>query len=255
MHLFQRLFHKSKHGENTTKDCSIYRILAPSVLAVCICAFCLCGTSWAWFTTSAITGTTSIQTPTYALAYQIGEEGEATELGSEAKITVPENGSYRITLSAAGTAGATGYCSVKIGDSEAPDYTAQITTGAEGTAVFTFTVNATADTEITLTPAWGTYSGTATIQNNGVITAPGFQPDNGQTPGDDTNFTLTTGPADPSTQDGAPAESAAPTPEPSATTAPTPTQPESTADTAEPTPAPKTATPESAATPPPETTE
>lgn len=37
---------KEKHSDN------IVHILAPSVLGLCICAVCLCGMSWAWFTAS-----------------------------------------------------------------------------------------------------------------------------------------------------------------------------------------------------------
>ena len=38
------------------------RILAPSVLAICVCTLCLCGTTWAWFTATASSGATVLQT-------------------------------------------------------------------------------------------------------------------------------------------------------------------------------------------------
>ena len=80
MRLSRRLFYKSKHSEKTTSDCSIYRILAPSVIGIFICAICLCGASWAWFTASTSTGTTAIQSSSYKLLYQVGEDAAATEL-------------------------------------------------------------------------------------------------------------------------------------------------------------------------------
>lgn len=52
------------------------------------------------------------------------------------------------------------------------------------TSVFTFTVNAAADTKIILTPKWGIYSGTDTIQNGGEITDTGSQPSSARTPDD-----------------------------------------------------------------------
>ncbi len=55
MRLFQRLFYQPTHKEKVTNDRSIYRILAPSVLGIFICAICLCGASWAWFTASTST--------------------------------------------------------------------------------------------------------------------------------------------------------------------------------------------------------
>ena len=141
-----------------------------------------------------------------------------------------------ITLKANGTAGATGYCSIKIGDETY--YTEQIS--VNGTSEFTFTVNAAADTTITLTPKWGTYSHDATLHNGDVITATGSQPSNTQTPDNTVTTepsTEPTAPTAPTTPSSTPAESATTAPEPSATA---PTQPEST-DT-EPSSAPETAT-------------
>ena len=142
-----------------------------------------------------------------------------------------------ITLKATGTAGATGYCSIKIGDETY--YTKQIS--VNDTSGFTFTVNAAADTTITLTPKWGTYSHTATIQDNGEIAATGSQQSNTQEPNSivTTEPTAPTTPTTPTTPSNSPAESETTTPELSATA---PTQPEST-DT-EPSSAPETATPE-----------
>ena len=134
-----------------------------------------------------------------------------------------------IKLKATGTAGATGYCRVKVGNETY--YTEQIFVDD----TFTFTVNASAGTKIILTPKWGTYSHTATIQDKGEIAATGSQQSNTQEP----NNIVTIEPAAPTapttltTPSSSPAESE--TTEPSAT-APAPTQPESTTDT-EPTPA------------------
>ena len=209
----------------------------------CICAICLCGASWAWFTASTSTGTTQIQSSSYKLLYQVGEDATPTELAEVKTVTVPESSipessSCKITLSATGTAGATGYCSIKIGDETY--YTKQIS--VNDTSGFTFTVNAAADTTITLTPKWGTYSHAATLHNGDVIPATGSQPSNTQTPDNTVTTepsTEPTAPTAPTTPSSTPAESATTAPEPSATA---PTQPEST-DT-EPSSAPETATPE-----------
>ena len=158
-----------------------------------------------------------------------------------------------IKLKATGTAGATGYCSIKVGNETY--YTEQIFVDD----TFTFTVNASAGTNIILTPKWGTYSHTATIQDKGEIAATGSQQSNTQEPNNIVTIepaaptaptTLTTpssSPAEsetttpePSVPAPAPAESETTTPEPSAT-APAPTQPESTTDT-EQTPASKETT-------------
>ena len=236
---FVNHFSREKHATKEKRSDGLMHILAPSMLAICICAICLCGASWAWFTASTSTGTTQIQSSSYKLSYQIGSD--TAELAEVKTVTVPESGSCRITLSATGTAGATGYCSIKIGDETY--YTEQII--ADGT--FTFTVNAAAGTTITLTPKWGNYSHAATLHNGDVITATGSQqsntqpPDNTVTTEPSTEPTVPTTPTAPTTPSNAPAENKTTTPEPSAT-APAATQPETT-DT-EPAPAPETATPE-----------
>lgn len=234
MKVYPVFFHRAKHATKEKRSDGLMHILAPSMLAICICAICLCGASWAWFTASTSTGTTAIQSSSYKLSYQIGsdKEAELAETGTAYTLTAGTT-SITITLKATGTAGATGYCSIKIGDETY--YTKQIS--VNDTSGFTFTVNAAADTTITLTPKWGTYSHTATIQDNGEIAATGSQQSNTQEPNSivTTEPTAPTTPTTPTTPSNSPAESETTTPELSAT-APAPTQPESTTDT-EPTPA------------------
>ena len=231
-------FHQPKRAEKETRIDGVFHILAPSLAAFCLCAVCLCGASWAWFTASTSTGTAQIQSSSYKLSYQIGSDtAELAETGTAYTLT---SDTTVITLKATGTAGATGYCSIKIGDETY--YTKQIS--VNDTSGFTFTVNAAADTTITLTPKWGTYSHDATLHNGDVITATGSQPSNTQTPDNTVTTepsTEPTAPTAPTTPSSTPAESATTAPEPSATS-PVATQPEPT-DT-EPAPAPETATPE-----------
>ena len=242
MKVYPVFFYRAKHAAKEKRSDGLMHILAPSMLAICICAICLCGASWAWFTASTSTGTAQIQSSSYKLSYQVGEDATATELAEAGTAYTLTSDTTVITLKANGTAGATGYCSIKIGDETY--YTEQIF--VDGT--FTFTVNAAAGTEITLTPKWGSC---AVRDNanliNGEITATGTQQSNTQPP-DNTVInepsaepTVPTTPTAPTTPSSTPKESTTTTPEPSAT-APAATQPEPT-DT-EPTPAPETATPE-----------
>ena len=239
MKVYPVFFHRAKHATKEKRSDGLMHILAPSMLAICICAICLCGVSWAWFTASTSTGTTAIQSSSYKLLYQVGEDATATELAEAGTAYTLTSDTTVITLKATGTAGATGYCSIKIGDETY--YTEQIF--VDGT--FTFTVNAAAGTEITLTPKWGSCA----VRDNansidGKITVTGSQQSNTQTPDNtvinepSTEPTPTT-PTAPTTQSSTPAESATTAPEPSAT-APAATQPETT-DT-EPSPAPEDTT-------------
>ena len=244
MKVYPVFFYRAKHAAKEKRSDGLMHILAPSMLAICICAICLCGASWAWFTASTSTGTAQIQSSSYKLSYQVGEDATATELAEAGTAYTLTSDTTVITLKANGTAGATGYCSIKIGDETY--YTEQIF--VDGT--FTFTVNAAAGTEITLTPKWGSCAvrdNANSIIKDGEIPATGAQQSNTQTP-DNTVTTepsaepiAPTTPTAPTTQNSTPAESTTTAPEPSAT-APAATQPEPT-DT-EPTPAPETTTPE-----------
>lgn len=257
MKVYPVFFHRAKHAEKRNRNDSIMSVLAMSVIGIAVCAVCLCGASWAWFTASTSTGTTQIQSSSYKLSYQIGSD--TAELAEVKTVTVPKSGSCKITLSATGTAGATGYCSIKIGDDTY--YTEQIFVNG---LAFTFTVKAVADTEITLTPKWGSCAvrdNANSITKDGEITVTGSQqsntqaPDNTVTTEPSTEPTVLTTPTAPTTPSSTPTESTTTTPEPSAT-APAATQPETT-DT-EPSPAPETATPENttaAQTEPPTTVE
>ena len=252
MKVYPVFFHRAKHAAKEKRSDGLMHILAPSMLAICICAICLCGVSWAWFTASTSTGTTAIQSSSYKLSYQVNEDTAATELTEADNTYTLTSDTAVITLKATGTAGATGYCSIKIGDETY--CTEQIF--VNDTSEFTFTVSAAADTTITLTPKWGTYSHDATLHYGDVITATGSQQNNTQAP--DNTVTAEpsaepTAPTAPTTPSSTPAESATTAPEPSANA---PTEPETT-DT-EPTPAPETATPENttaAQTEPPSTEE
>ena len=118
MKVYPVFFHRAKHATKEKRSDGLMHILAPSMLAICICAICLCGASWAWFTASTSTGTTQIQSSSYKLLYQVNEDATPTELAETGTAyTLPAGTtSITITLSATGTAGATGYCRRNLGD-------------------------------------------------------------------------------------------------------------------------------------------
>ena len=236
--IYNFFFHRPKHAKIEARSDGIFHILAPSLIGICLCAVFLCGASWAWFTAGTTAVTTEIQSSSYKLLYQVNEDTDTTELAEAGTAYTLTANVCVIKLKATGTAGATGYCRVKVGNETY--YTEQIFVDD----TFTFTVNASAGTKIILTPKWGTYSPTATIQDKGEIAAIVSHQSNTQ----EQNNIVTTEPTAPTTHTTLTAPSSSPTksettaPEPSAT-APVATQPEPT-DT-EPTPAPETATPES----------
>ena len=196
------------------------RILAPSVLAICVCTLCLCGTTWAWFTATASSGTAVLQSSSYKLAYQTdtADVAAATDFTETAVVAVPADGQCGITLSATGTERAAGYCSVQVGDEVY--YTEPIFVGGDS---FSFTVTGDPGAEIQLTPKWGSYSGTATLHRDDVISTTGnTQQENTVAAGTTTEQAEPTEPTAPAAPESSEAE---PTPAPEdAASAPPPAE-------------------------------
>lgn len=173
------------------------RILAPSVLAICVCTLCLCGTTWAWFTATTSSGTAVIQAATYTVDVS-ADENDKVEITTESgttTVTFTDAGEYTITLTPSGTA-QNGYC--KISSAEGDHYTGQLTSGE-----LHFTVNADKDSTLTVTPQWGSYSGTPNLSSDGIIgsTTGNTQQEN------PVAAATTTEPAEPTTPSAAPSSS------------------------------------------------
>lgn len=190
----RRRKHGQPHGDG------LACILAPSVLAICVCTLCLCGTTWAWFTATASSGTAVLQSSSYKLAYQT-DTTAATDFTETAAVAVPADGQCSITLSATGTERAAGYCSVQVGDEVY--YTEPIFVGGDS---FSFTVTGDPGAEIQLTPKWGSCAvreEANTVKNGSVITATGSQLSS-------TQSLSNTGTADMTTEQAEPTEPTAP---------------------------------------------
>ena len=146
---------KEKHSDN------IVHILAPSVLGLCICAVCLCGMSWAWFTASTAASATTIRSATLRIEKVKLGDRELTSDGN-GRYTITQKlteGSYTLSFKATENSTATkGFCkiSIKIGDSAETSYdTGDI--ADKNTHTVTITVNNNSNENITITvePIWG----------------------------------------------------------------------------------------------------
>ena len=163
MRLFTRVGYRPKRIETKKQSDGLLHLLALSAVGLCACLICLCGVSWAWFTATASSGTAVIQAATYTVNVSAdkNENVEITPESGTTTVTFTAAGEYTITLTPSGTA-QNGYC--KISYADADYYTEQFTS-----AVFRFTVNADADSKLTVTPQWGSYSGTPNLSSDGVI--------------------------------------------------------------------------------------
>lgn len=147
MHIYNFFFNRSQRGEKKRGD-GLFHLLAPSVIGALLCVVCLCGASWAWFSAYTSTGETVIKSSEYNITAAVrGSENSPVEVKNNA-CTVAD-GVYKVTLSANGSQGATGYCRVEIGGKIY--YTEQIT--AVGS--FTFTIKTTGSSDVEFVSKWG----------------------------------------------------------------------------------------------------
>lgn len=206
MRLFTRAGYRPKRIETKKQNDGLLHLLTISTVGLCACLICLCGVSWAWFTATTSTGTAVIQAATYTVGVSANGTGdvEITSESGTTTVTFTAAGEYTITLTPTGTA-QNGYC--KISYAEGDYYTGQLPTGGE----LHFTVNADANSELTVTPQWGSYSGTPNLSSGDTI---GITTGNTQEP--PMNAATTTEPATTTTSaapSSSPEESEAPTPD------------------------------------------
>lgn len=163
MRLFTRVGYRPKRIETKEQSDGLLHLLALSAVGLCACLICLCGVSWAWFTATASSGTAVIQAATYTVDVS-ADENDKVEITTESgttTVTFTDAGEYTITLTPSGTA-STGYC--KISYAGVSYYTEQLPSGS-----LHFTVNADANSELTVTPQWGSYSGDPNLSSGDTI--------------------------------------------------------------------------------------
>ena len=146
---------KEKHSDN------IVHILAPSVLGLCICAVCLCGMSWAWFTASTAASATTIRSATLQIEdVKLGDKDLTSDGNGRYTITQKlTEGRYTLSFKATDSSTATkGFCkiSIKIGNSAETSYDT-VDIADKNTHNVTITVNNNSNENITITvePIWG----------------------------------------------------------------------------------------------------
>ena len=158
-------FHQPKRAEKETRIDGVFHILAPSLAAFCLCAVCLCGASWAWFTASSGIGAAKVQAATYTVEIKYKATDTNVWQDGEYQISLDGGKTYELRITPAETATATnGYCTVKIGKITGEEFvgktysTDQIP--KDSSREFSFTVQANEDAILMITPKWGTGSGT-----------------------------------------------------------------------------------------------
>ena len=181
MKVYSVFFHRAKHATKEKRSDGLMHILAPSVIGIFICAVCLCGASWAWFTASVETGVAAI----HSAVFRIENVHITPNGGSVSTLSPDENGNYTAedlepntyTLSfdaAQENTSAKGYCRIIVFKNSERSGTAFYTANI-GRGSFAVTVKATETVTVKLEPSFGDvqYSiseGTTAIETGSVIT-------------------------------------------------------------------------------------
>ena len=144
-------------------ETNLTRILLPSVLSILLCMTLLCGMTWAWFASTQSTPAATIQAATYRIDV-VAKNGETVlTTGQDGKYSLAKDVAYTVTLTASGNA-SKGYCKVTL-----PDNTVLRTAQIAPENSLTFTLTLTSDGNVSFSPEWGTYSGTAEITSGCTI--------------------------------------------------------------------------------------
>lgn len=158
--VYGRLCHKSRHGHRPAPTGGVWGVLLPSVLGIALCAVCLCGTSWAWFTANTSGDVSAVQAASFEVTLTLGDNATPqTPTDGVYTISLRTDESVTLHIMTDGTA-TTWYGKLEFGGRAY--YTPQIEVGG----TYTLTVTAEENGTLTVSPRWGTYSGDTRIEGN-----------------------------------------------------------------------------------------
>lgn len=159
MRVYKKVFYKPKHKTPVKRTDGIYHVLAPSVIGIFICAVCLCGASWAWFTSTTSAGMNTIRSATFQISdVQVVDEydnNSTVSPGEDGKYTL-DQGTYTLSFKAAeDNTSSKGYCCITVYKEDETAGTNYYTNNL-GTDTYTVTVyNNESGIAVKIEPFWG----------------------------------------------------------------------------------------------------
>lgn len=150
-------------------DQAFARLIITSVLAIVFCLFCLCSTTWAWFSESQASASNSIKSANCLLNITVEREDAENIVvdfeGGEKDVILKQGIQHSVKLEIPADS-ASGYCviTIKDGDSDESNdikiYTQAVSyNGAPYTDTLSFKLISDENVEVSITPCWGIYSG------------------------------------------------------------------------------------------------
>ena len=157
-----KLFKTKNKNAIKNNDNNIYHLFLTSIIGISFCFICLCGTTYAWFTSTVSTNINTVKSATYSVTVtepQSSDDIKIEKDGNNTKLTFNNTGTYNITITPDQNNNVSkGYCIVNYKDTNY--YTENLISNS-----FTFIVNATENDVLTITPNWGTYPSTSEIKD------------------------------------------------------------------------------------------
>ena len=163
-------------------DKAFFRLIITSVLAIVFCLFCLCSTTWAWFTESQESTSNSIKAANCTLEINISEKESTAPAVTykfeegEKEMMLTEGVTYFFDLKIPETS-ASGYCIIKLFDGDGDEtndvklYSQSVSNNGDPyKRTLTFKVVAESSVRVEIIPCWGIYSGDNKIMNDDTVT-------------------------------------------------------------------------------------
>lgn len=170
-------------------DKAFYRLIITSVLAIVFCLFCLCSTTWAWFSESQTSQSNSISSANCTLKITVddvdGDDGDIIVCdfdSGEQDLTLDEGVTYSVKLEIPEDS-ASGYCIIKLidGDNDETNdvklYSQSVSNNGDPyVSTLTFKLVAENSMSVKIIPCWGIYSGDVKVHGGETVkvTASGF---------------------------------------------------------------------------------
>ncbi len=155
---FLKLFRKGRHLQKRQND-DVFSLFIPSFLGMGICAVCLAGSTFAWFTATSTVKPQLIQSANYSISALVSDKTNDIPL-TDGKYKLEAGKEYILTITANGSA-STGYCvlDLKGTSSDGEFYTQQFPSKDYSSNQIQIILDIKEDTYLQIIAQWGTYSG------------------------------------------------------------------------------------------------
>lgn len=147
-----RFFSRGKHHKPKEKD-NVFAMLMPSLLGIAICAVCLVGGTFAWFTATQSTATQNITAANYEIKATVSVD-TVEQISNNGVYNLKANTVYTVMLDSSDSTATTGYCILELGDTKI--VTQQFPSQDYIKRSITVSLDIKEDTTLKIIAQWGT---------------------------------------------------------------------------------------------------